>query len=107
MLVGNPNFEVNAILRNSLALWLAGLLAGLVIAEVPGHSLRVLRLDHRRLAVDEVDSVSVDDAVILAPDSEVVGDEFDRSFERGCHPGLPWAGEHGPILFLSGVLVLM
>jgi len=38
------------------------------------------------LAVDEVDFVSVDDAVVLALDSEVVGDQFDRSFVRGCHP---------------------
>jgi hypothetical protein len=59
------------------------------------------------MAFNEVDPVSVDNSVILTPDSEVVGDEFDWPFERGCHPGLPWAAEHRPILFLSRVLVLM
>ena len=59
------------------------------------------------MAFNEVHPVSVDNSVILASDSEVVGDEFDRPFERGCHPGLPWAGEHGPILFLPLVLVLV
>jgi hypothetical protein len=59
------------------------------------------------MAFNEVHPVSVDNSVILASDSEVVGDEFDWPFERGCHPGLSWAAEHGPILFLSRVLVLM
>ena len=48
------------------------------------------------MAFNEVHPVSVDNSVILASDSEVVGDEFDWPFERGCHPGLPWAAEHGP-----------
>ena len=82
-------------------------MASLVVTQVTGHSWRVLRLDHRCMAFNEVDPVSVDNSVILAADSEVVGDEFDWPFERGCHPGLPWAAEHGPILFLLGVLVLM
>jgi hypothetical protein len=44
-------------------------------------------LDHGgRLAVDKVNPVGVNDTVVLALDSEVVGDEFDRSFHRGCHP---------------------
>ena len=45
------------------------------------------------LPFDEVDSVGVDDAVVAATDSEVVGDEDDRPFGWGCHPGLSWASE--------------
>ena len=48
--------------------------------------------------------------MIPAPDSEIVGDEFNRPLERGCHPGLPWAAEHGPITIIlpvSGVGVLV
>lgn len=49
-------------------------------------ALRVLGLDHgSRLAVDEVDFVSVNDAVVLALNSEVVGDEFNGSLGRSCH----------------------
>jgi hypothetical protein len=44
-------------------------------------------------AFNEVDSVSVDDAVISASDSEVIGDEDDGPFGRGCHPGLSWASK--------------
>jgi len=65
------------------------------------------------MAFNEVHPVSVDNSVILASDSEVVGDEFDWPFERGCHPGLPWAAELAAVAspatwsFVSRVLVLM
>lgn len=39
-----------------------------------------------RLAVYEVDFISMNDAMVLTFDSEVVGDEFNGSFGRGCHP---------------------
>jgi len=53
------------------------------------------------VAFDEVDPVSVDDAVISAADSEVVGDEDDGPFGRGCHPGLSWASKRrSPMLLL-------
>ena len=88
----------------------SGNVARLIVTQVTGHAWRVLRLAYRCTAFDEVDSVCVNDSVIAAPDSEIVGDEFNRPFERGCHPGLPWAAEHGPITIIlpvSGVRVLV
>ena len=48
--------------------------------------LRVFGLFDCWLAVYEIDFVCVYDAMILALDFEVVGDEFNWSFVRGCHP---------------------
>lgn len=60
-----------------------GMVADLIII---GY-LRVFLLDHGScLAINEVDFVSVNDAMVLTLYSEVVGDEFNRSFGRGCHP---------------------
>lgn len=57
-----------------------------IIAYVSCGSLIILVFDHCSRSFDEVYSVSVNDAVVLAAYSEVVGDEFNRAFERGCHP---------------------
>ena len=58
--------------------------------------MRVLLLAHSCVALNEVDLISVDYSSVLASNSKVVGDQYDRPFVRGCHPGLPWAAEHGP-----------
>ena len=61
--------------------------ADLVINRVAGDSLRVGGLNKSRgLIFNKVYSVCINDSMVLAFDSEVVGDEFDRSFGRGCHP---------------------
>ena len=60
--------------------------ARLVVTQATGDSWIILRLGHRRVAFNEVNSVSVYDSVVSAFYSEVVGDEFDRAFEWGCHP---------------------
>lgn len=76
-------------------------IACLIVTKVASHSWIILRLVHRRVTLNEVDSVSVNDPVVAASDSEVVGDEFDWPFEWGCHPRLSWASEHWSVLFLS------
>jgi hypothetical protein len=43
------------------------------------------------VALDEVNPVGVDDTVVSASDSEVVGYQNDRSFGWCCHTGLFWA----------------
>lgn len=43
------------------------------------------------MAFDEVDSVGVDDTVVSAPDSEVVGNQDDWTLGWGGNPGLSWA----------------
>jgi hypothetical protein len=45
------------------------------------------------LTFDEVNPVGVDDTVVSAPNSEVVCDEDDRSFNWSGYPGLSWAVE--------------
>ena len=42
------------------------------------------------MAFDEVDPVGVDNAVVSASDSKVVGDKDDRPFGWCCHTGLSW-----------------
>ena len=58
----------------------------IVIAYVSGDTLSILVIYHCSWAFDEVHPICVNDAVVLAAYSEVVGDEFNWAFERGCHP---------------------
>ena len=46
-----------------------------------------------REAFNKVYSVGVDDSVVAASNSKVVGDQDDRSFSWGCYPGLFRASE--------------
>jgi len=62
--------------------------------------VRVLLLADCCVAFNEVDLISVDYSSVLASNSKVVGDQHDWPFERGCHPGLPWAAEHGPLIII-------
>ena len=41
------------------------------------------------MTLDELDAISMDDAVVLTADSKVVRDQLDRSLGRRCHSG--WA----------------
>ena len=68
----------------------SGDLAPLIITDAIGVSKLFI---WSATSFDEVDPVGVDDAVVAATDSEVVGDEDDRPFGWGCHPGLSWASE--------------
>jgi len=83
----------------------------LVIADVSCGSWLLLLDVLRGMAFDKVNSVGVDDAVVTATDSEVVGDQDDGSFGRGCHPGLSRASRErtssSPMPFVSRILVLL
>ena len=57
--------------------------------------MRVLLLADCCVTFNEVHLISVDYSSVLASNSKVVGDQYDWPFERGCHPGLPWAAERG------------
>ena len=45
------------------------------------------------MAFDEVDPVGVDNAMVSASDSKVVGDKDDRPFGWCCHTGLSWTSK--------------
>jgi len=57
-----------------------------IIAYISCDTLSILVFYHCSWSFDKVYSVGVNDAMVLAAYSEVVGDEFNRAFERGCHP---------------------
>lgn len=79
-----------------------GNVARLVVTQVALYCRITLRLIHRHMAFNEIHPVSVYDSVVSAPNSEVVGDEFNGAFGRGCHPRLSWASsEHLSVLLLS------
>ena len=55
----------------------------------------VLLLATRSLALDEVNSVRIDDAFVVTKYFKVVCDQLDRTLLRCGDPRLPWAAEHG------------
>ena len=81
--------------------------ARLVVTEVTSDSRSLVGLVDRCMAFNKVNPVSVNNAMIAAPNPKVVGDEFNWSFERGCHPRLSRTVEHRSTLFISGVMVLV
>ena len=64
----------------------------------------ILFFDFYFLSFNKVNLVSVNDSTVLTFDSKVVGDKFDRSFGRGCHPGPSWATE---LWFISSIPLIL
>lgn len=58
-----------------------------MVAKLTGLAARVV--DRRSVTLNELDAISMDDAVVLAANSEVVRDQLDRALVRRCHSG--WA----------------
>ena len=57
----------------------------------------ILLLGLRAGPLDEINPVGVDDAVVVAADPEVVGDQLDGSLLRRGDPRLARTTEHGAV----------
>lgn len=57
------------------------------------------------MAFDEVDPVGMDDTMVATTDSEVVGNQHNRSFCWSCNPGLSWTAETTSLFVATSLFI--
>ena len=57
------------------------------------------------MAFDEIDPVGMDDTMVATTDSEVVGNQHNRSFCWSCNPGLSWTAETTSLFVATSLFI--